>query len=131
MGFIFQQCNLIPVLTALENVELPLKLTTALEAGRPGRPAGTLSAPAFRRPGAACRHRPRDRHRPRSHPGGRADGQSRRRIGPGSSDDSLEAAEFGKTIVMVTYDPHAAGVATMVRHLEKGELMVATVASEK
>jgi putative ABC transport system ATP-binding protein len=33
--------------------------------------------------------------------------------------------EFGKTIVMVTHDPHAASFATNVRHLEKGELLVA------
>ena len=31
--------------------------------------------------------------------------------------------EFGKTIVMVTHDPHAARAATSVRHLEKGELL--------
>ena len=33
--------------------------------------------------------------------------------------------EFGKTIVMVTHDPHAAQYATRVHHLEKGELMAA------
>ncbi len=74
IGFIFQSFNLIPVLTALENVELPLKLTNlsksermehaahgAATGGAGGSPEA-LSAPAFRRPGAAGGHCPCDRH---------------------------------------------------------------------
>ena len=75
VGFIFQFYNLIPVLTALENVELPLILTPlskkerrahaemALERRRLGRAHASLSAPAFRRPGTTGGDRPRHRYR--------------------------------------------------------------------
>ena len=81
----------IPVLTALENVELPLKLTSLprsqrrenahdrAQARRPRRPPRPLPPPTLRRAGAARRHRPGDRDRPGHHPRRRADRQSRRR----------------------------------------------------
>ena len=83
IGFVFQSFNLIPVLTAIENVELPLKLTslkkkermehaaTALKLVGLGRSHEPSSASTLRRPGAASRHRARDRDRSRSDPGRR------------------------------------------------------------
>ena len=74
IGFVFQLYNLLPVLTAARNVELPLLLTKLSKADRAkrvqvalsvvglGRADEPLSASALRRPGAARRHRPRHRH---------------------------------------------------------------------
>ena len=77
VGFVFQMYNLVPVLTAYQNVELPLLLTRLSRSARREHVEAALaivgledraqpfSPPAFRRAGAAGRHRPR--HRFRSH----------------------------------------------------------------
>ena len=88
VGFIFQTFNLIPVLTAAENVELPLLLTqlsraqrrkqveTALELVGLTDRAKHLPRQLVRRTGTARRHRPRARDRSATHRRRRADGQS-------------------------------------------------------
>jgi putative ABC transport system ATP-binding protein len=138
VGFIFQQFNLIPVLTALENVELPLKLTRLGKKERLEHAATALKLVGLG-----------DRlgHYPRQLSGGQEQRVAIARaivtdpalILADEPTGNLDAAsaqevltilsklnrEFGKTIVMVTHDPHAASFATTVRHLEKGELMVA------
>ena len=89
IGFVFQLYNLLPVLTAERNVELPLLLTKLSKADRrkrvaialkvvgPGRTIEALSAAALRRSGAARRHRARHRHRPDAAALRRADRRSR------------------------------------------------------
>ena len=139
VGFIFQQFNLIPVLTALENVELPLKLTNLKKSERYEHAATALKLVGL---GDRLHHFPRQ-----------LSGGQEQRVAiaraivtdpaliladePTGNLDAASAQEvltilsklnkdFGKTIVMVTHDPHAAQFATQVHHLEKGEL-VATV----
>lgn len=138
VGFIFQQFNLIPVLTALENVELPLKLTRLGKKERLEHAATALKLVGLG-----------DRlgHYPRQLSGGQEQRVAIARaivtdpalILADEPTGNLDAAsaqevltilsklnqEFGKTIVMVTHDPHAARFATTVRHLEKGELLAA------
>src|SRR6516165_6850810 len=136
VGFIFQQFNLIPVLTALENVELPLKLTRL---GRKERL--DHAATALKLVGLGDRLG----HYPRQLSGGQEQRVAIARaivtdpalILADEPTGNLDAAsaqevltilsklnrEFGKTIVMVTHDPHAAKFASTVRHLEKGELL--------
>jgi putative ABC transport system ATP-binding protein len=138
VGFIFQQFNLIPVLTALENVELPLKLTRLAKKERLEHAATALKLVGLG-----------DRlgHYPRQLSGGQEQRVAIARaivtdpalILADEPTGNLDAAsaqevltilsklnrEFGKTIVMVTHDPHAARFATTVRHLEKGELLAA------
>jgi putative ABC transport system ATP-binding protein len=138
IGFVFQLYNLLPVLTAERNVELPLLLTKLSRAERRKR-----SGIALRVVGLADRAK----HYPRQLSGGQE-----QRVGiaraivtdptlllcdepTGDLDrksgdeilDLLQALnrEYGKTIVMVTHDPHAAERATQVLHLEKGTLMEA------
>ena len=92
IGFIFQLYNLIPVLTAFENVELPLLLTKLSRAERRRHVETALSivglsdrmdhypAAALRRAGAARRDRAGDRHRPDDPRRRRADGRPRREV---------------------------------------------------
>jgi putative ABC transport system ATP-binding protein len=136
VGFIFQQFNLIPVLTALENVELPLKLTNLKKAERLDHAATALKLVGL---GDRLKHFPRQL----------SGGQEQRvaiaraivtdpaliladeptgNLDAGSAQEVLTILsrlnrEYGKTIVMVTHDPHAAHSATKTHHLEKGELL--------
>ncbi|HZU29457.1 MAG TPA: ABC transporter ATP-binding protein [Bryobacteraceae bacterium] len=136
IGFVFQSFNLIPVLTAIENVELPLKLTNLKKKERMEH-----AATALRLVGLGDRLT----HLPKQLSGGQEQRVAIARaivtdpdliladeptgnLDAGSAQDVLTLLsrlnkEFGKTIVMVTHDPHAARFATIVRHLEKGELL--------
>jgi len=136
IGFVFQTFNLIPVLTALENVELPLKLTDLKKKERLEHATTALKLVGLG-----------DRlgHYPRQLSGGqeqrvaiaRAIVTDPKLILADEPTGNLDAAsaeevltllsrlnkEFDKTIVMVTHDPHAARYATVTRHLEKGRLL--------
>ncbi|HTQ55283.1 MAG TPA: ABC transporter ATP-binding protein [Bryobacteraceae bacterium] len=136
VGFIFQSFNLIPVLTAIENVELPLKLTSLNKKERMDH-----AATALRLVGLGDRLR----HLPRQLSGGQEQRVAIARaivtdpelILADEPTGNLDAAaaqdvltllsklntEYGKTVVMVTHDPHAAQFASKVRHLEKGALL--------
>src|SRR4030081_206478 len=135
IGFIFQSFNLIPVLTALENVELPLKLTHLKKQERLEHAATALKLVGLG---------DRMNHFPRQLSGGQEQRVAIARAivtdpaliladEPTGNLDAASAQEvltmlsklnrdFGKTVVMVTHDPHAAQFATRVHHLEKGEL---------
>ena len=135
IGFIFQFYNLMPVLSAFENVELPLQLTNLSRAERRERVEMTLSLVGLS---------DRMEHYPNELSGGQ---QQRVAIArafitdptlivadePTGDLDSKSAedilgllrrlnAEMGKTIIMVTHDSHAVQSARHVVHLEKGEL---------
>ena len=135
VGFIFQQFNLIPVLTALENVELPLKLTNLKKAERIEHATTALKLVGLG---------DRLHHLPRQLSGGQEQRVAMARaivtdpaliladeptgnLDAGSALEVLTILgrlnkEYGKTIVMVTHDPHAAQFASKMHHLEKGEL---------
>jgi putative ABC transport system ATP-binding protein len=135
VGFIFQFYNLIPVLNALENVELPLLLSHLSKKERRER-----ALTALRIVGLADR----SKHYPRQLSGGQEQRVAIARAivtdpavlvadEPTGDLDSKSAEEildlmqtfnkeFGKTIVMVTHDPRAASRAHVQRHLEKGVL---------
>ena len=136
IGYVFQTFNLIPVLTAFENIEMPLLLTRL---GRRERREHVETA--LRLVGLADRMD----HKPRQLSGGQEQRVAIARAlitdpdlvladEPTGNLDAVSAEgiltllgklnrEYGKTIVMVTHDPRAAGVATRVRHLEKGALL--------
>jgi putative ABC transport system ATP-binding protein len=138
VGFVFQMYNLLPALTAERNVELPLLLTRLGKAARRKHVETALGVVGLA---------DRSRHYPRQLSGGQE-----QRVGiaraivtdptlllcdepTGDLDrksgdeilDLLQALnrEQGKTIVMVTHDPHAAERASRVVHLEKGVLVEA------
>ena len=135
VGFIFQFYNLIPVLNAVENVELPLLLSHLSKKERRER-----ALTALRIVGLADR----SKHYPRQLSGGQEQRVAIARAivtdpavlvadEPTGDLDSKSAeeilalmetfnSEFGKTIVMVTHDPRAAARAHVQRHLEKGVL---------
>jgi len=135
VGFIFQFYNLIPVLTAFENVEMPLLLTGLSRRERREHVATVLSLVGLS---------DRMDHYPSQLSGGQ---QQRVAVAramvtdpailvadePTGDLDRVSAGEilslmdrlvkeFGKTIIMVTHDPRAAEKARIVRHLEKGIL---------
>jgi putative ABC transport system ATP-binding protein len=135
VGFIFQFYNLIPVLNALENVELPLLLSPLSKRERRER-----AMTALRIVGLADRSK--------HYPGQLSGGQEQRvaiaravvtdptvlvadeptgDLDHQSAEEILDLMqtfnqEFGKTIVMVTHDPRAAARAHVQRHLDKGVL---------
>ena len=135
VGFVFQFYNLIPVLTAFENVELPLLLTRLSGKQRKQHVETALSMMGLSE---------RMHHYPSELSGGE---QQRVAIARAvvtdptilvadeptgdldrvSADDILKLLgrlnrELGKTIILVTHDPHAAQSAQIIRHLDKGVL---------
>ncbi len=135
IGFVFQFYNLIPVLTAFENVELPLLLTSLSKAERRKHVETALTLVGLG---------DRMHHYPRQLSGGQEQRVAIARaiatdptilvadeptgdLDRKSAEEVLTLLErlnreFKKTILMVTHDPHAAERAHLVRHLDKGEL---------
>lgn len=136
IGFIFQFYNLLPVLTAFENVELPLLLTKLTKAERRKRVEFALSIVGLAE---------RMYHYPKQLSGGQEQRVAIARaivtdptiivadeptgdLDRTSAEEILTLmgrlnSEFKKTIVMVTHDPHAAERAHVRRHLDKGDLV--------
>ena len=141
VGFVFQVYNLIPVLSAERNVELPLLLTKLSGAERRKRALTALEVVGLA---------DRAKHRP-----GQLSGGQEQRVGIAraivadptlllcdeptgdldrkSGDEILDLlsalnTRYGKTIVMVTHDPHAAACARRTVHLDKGRLSLETAA---
>lgn len=137
VGFIFQFYNLIPVLTAAENVDLPLHLTGLSKKERREHVEAALSMVNLTE---------RMDHYPSQLSGGEQQRVAIARaiitdpailvadeptgdLDRKSAQDILGLmgrmnTELGKTIIMVTHDPHAAQSAHIIRHLEKGEFSV-------
>jgi putative ABC transport system ATP-binding protein len=135
VGFIFQTFNLIPVLTAAENVELPLLLTRLSRSQRRRQVETALEVVGLG---------DRAKHLPRQLSGGQEQRVAIARAlvtdpalivadEPTGNLDSHSAQEVlsvlqtlrkeaGKTIILVTHDPKAAAFGTRQIHLEKGEL---------
>jgi len=136
VGFVFQTFNLIPVLTAYENVELPLLLTKLSNKERKEHVLTALKLVGLE---------DRIDHYPRQLSGGQEQRVAIARaivtdptllmadeptgdLDAHSADEILDILsrlnkDFKKTIIMVTHDPRAAHHATVVRHLEKGQLL--------
>jgi putative ABC transport system ATP-binding protein len=136
IGYVFQTFNLIPVLTAFENVELPLLLTKLNKQQRREHVMTSLKLVGLE---------DRIGHLPKQLSGGQEQRVAIARAivsdpailladEPTGDLDSRSATEvleilkmlnqeFKKTIVMVTHDPHAAGFAHITRNLEKGMLL--------
>jgi putative ABC transport system ATP-binding protein len=136
VGYVFQTFNLIPVLTAFENVELPLLLTKLSPAQRRDHVMTALKLVGLEE---------RVHHLPKQLSGGQEQRVAIARAivsdptllladEPTGDLDSHSATEIleilkrlnedaKKTVVMVTHDPHAASYAHVSRHLEKGMLL--------
>lgn len=141
IGYIFQTFNLIPVLTAYENVELPLLLTKLSKKERHQNVETALELVGLA---------DRMSHRPKELSGGQEQRVAIARaivmdpdilladeptgnLDAQSGEEVLNILatlnrELNKTIVMVTHDPNAASYATHERHLEKGLLLTDTPA---
>ena len=135
VGFVFQMYNLLPVLTAERNVELPLLLTKLSASDRKKRANAALKLVGLSE---------RANHKPRELSGGQEQrvGIARAIVSDPtlllcdeptgdldrkSGDEILDLLQAlnqqqGKTIIMVTHDPHAAARAKHVLHLNKGQL---------
>jgi putative ABC transport system ATP-binding protein len=135
IGYIFQTFNLIPVLTAFENVELPLLLTKLNKAQRRKNVETALELVGLA---------DRMNHQPRQLSGGQEQRVAIARaivtdpdliladeptgnLDAKSGEEILQILstlnrDLKKTIMLVTHDPHAASFATHERHLEKGVL---------
>lgn len=135
VGFVFQGFNLLPVLTALENVALPLQLTPLSKAQRRDQARHALDLVGLG---------DRENHRPRELSGGQEQRVAIARaiamdptvvladeptgdLDRGSAEQVLVLLErlnkeMGKTILMVTHDPLAAEHAREIVHLDKGRL---------
>jgi len=141
VGFVFQFYNLLPALNAERNIELPLLLTSLSKAERRSHVATALSVVGLA---------DRSRHYPRQLSGGQE-----QRVGIAraivtdptlllcdeptgdldrkSGDEILDLLQAlnrdqGKTIIMVTHDPHAAARARRILHLDKGFLVTEAAA---
>ncbi len=136
IGFVFQSYNLLPVLTALENVELPLLLTALPSAERKKRAQTALRVVGLEE---------RMQHYPRQLSGGQEQRVAIARaivndptiivadeptgdLDRAAADDILALLEklntqLGKTILMVTHDPAAAERASIIRRVDKGKLV--------
>jgi putative ABC transport system ATP-binding protein len=136
VGFVFQTFNLIPVLNAYENVELPLLLTSLSAEERKKHVVAALDLVGLS---------DRIHHYPRQLSGGQEQRVAIARaivtdptlivadeptgdLDAHSAEEILDILgrlnrDFKKTVVMVTHDPRAARHASMVRHLEKGQLL--------
>ena len=144
VGFVFQMYNLIPVLTAFQNVELPLLLTSLSKAERRRHVETALEVVGL---GDRMRHYPRQ-----------LSGGQEQRVGIAraivadptfllcdeptgdldrkSADEILDlldrlVRDHGKTALMVTHDPLAAERARTILHLEKGVLVEAAAAADR
>ncbi|MGD1157594.1 MAG: ABC transporter ATP-binding protein [Terriglobia bacterium] len=136
VGFVFQTFNLIPVLTAYENVELPLLLTKLSSDARKEHVLAALKLVGLE---------DRIHHYPRQLSGGQEQRVAIARaivtdptllmadeptgdLDAHSAEEVLEILtrlnrDFKKTIIMVTHDPRAARHGSVTRHLEKGQLL--------
>jgi putative ABC transport system ATP-binding protein len=136
IGFVFQSYNLLPVLTAIENVELPLLLTSLPSAERKKRARTALRVVGLEE---------RMEHYPRQLSGGQEQRVAIARAivndptiivadEPTGDLDRVAADEIlglleqlntqlGKTILMVTHDPAAAERAKIIRRVDKGKLV--------
>src|SRR5690349_7742046 len=141
VGFVFQMYNLIPVLTAFQNVELPLLLTSLSKAERRRHVETALAVVAL---GDRMHHYPRQ-----------LSGGQEQRVGIArsivadptfllcdeptgdldrkSADEILDlldrlVRDHGKTVLLVTHDPRAAEHAQVLLHLDKGVLVEAQAA---
>ena len=141
VGYIFQTFNLVPVLTAFENVELPLLLTKLSKAQRRKNVETALELVGLS---------DRMDHQPRQLSGGQEQRVAIARaivtdpdliladeptgnLDARSGEEILQILktlnqDLNKTIIMVTHDPHAASFATHEQHLEKGVLTERVVA---